>query len=59
MKRTQPTDLVIQEDPAEYDSKQIRDVLNMIDDGNKSSGGLKKVKEFYGIFGESYQPFSL
>ncbi|KAG8755406.1 phosphatidylinositol-3,5-bisphosphate 5-phosphatase, partial [Ceratobasidium sp. 428] len=49
--RTSPEDLSVTEDRAVYSERQIRDVLRMIEDGNKVSGGLNKVQEFHGIVG--------
>jgi hypothetical protein len=34
------------EDHAVYDAKQLDQVLRMVDDGNKSAGGLEKVLDF-------------
>jgi hypothetical protein len=34
------------EDHAVYDAKQLDTVLRMVDDGNKSAGGLEKVLDF-------------
>ncbi|KAG8741719.1 phosphatidylinositol-3,5-bisphosphate 5-phosphatase [Ceratobasidium sp. 414] len=49
--RTSPEDLLVTEDEAVYSERQIRDVLRMIEDGNKVSGGLNRVQEFHGIVG--------
>ncbi|KAG9103896.1 phosphatidylinositol-3,5-bisphosphate 5-phosphatase [Ceratobasidium sp. 370] len=49
--RTSPEDLLVTEDEVVYSDRQIRDVLRMIEDGNKVSGGLNKVQEFHGIVG--------
>jgi hypothetical protein len=50
--RTSPEDLSVTEDEAVYTDRQIRDILRMLEDGNKVSGGLNKVQEFHGIVGE-------
>jgi len=51
--RTSQDELVVIEDEAEYSGKQMSAMLKMLDDGNKSSGGLGKAKVFFGIAGES------
>lgn len=50
--RTSPEDLLVTEDEAMYTERQIRDILRMIENGNKVSGGLNKVQEFHGIVGK-------
>ncbi|PFH50390.1 hypothetical protein AMATHDRAFT_61229 [Amanita thiersii Skay4041] len=49
--RTSQDELVVVEDEAEYSGKQMSAMLKMLDDGNKTSGGLGKAKVFYGIAG--------
>ncbi|KAK7474795.1 hypothetical protein BaRGS_00033976 [Batillaria attramentaria] len=55
--RTEPRDLVIQDDKVEYSRTEIRSVLSMIDGGNKSkraaqgSSGLSKTTSAFGIAG--------
>ncbi|KAF8597664.1 hypothetical protein BDV93DRAFT_452471 [Ceratobasidium sp. AG-I] len=49
--RTSPDDLSVTEDEAVYTDRQIREILRMLEDGNKSAGGLNKVQEFHGIVG--------
>ncbi|KAI9007733.1 SacI homology domain-containing protein [Hyaloraphidium curvatum] len=45
-------DLHIIPDPTSYSKQEIRDLLKMIEDGNKGSGGLSKVLDmFYGLVG--------
>lgn len=43
--------LNIVEDEVEYTGKQMSNVLKMLDDGNRASGGLGKAKVFFGIAG--------
>lgn len=49
--RTAQDELIVIEDEAEYSGKQMSAMLKMLDDGNKSSGGLGKAKVFFGIAG--------
>ena len=42
---------ILQEDDNEYSRQEISEMLDMIDDGNKSSGGLNQVVVACGIFG--------
>uniref|UniRef100_A0A0W0FVL4 Putative polyphosphoinositide phosphatase n=1 Tax=Moniliophthora roreri TaxID=221103 RepID=A0A0W0FVL4_MONRR len=49
--RTAQDELVVVEDEAEYTGKQMSAMLKMLDDGNKSSGGLGKARVFFGIAG--------
>ncbi|THV08131.1 hypothetical protein K435DRAFT_641871 [Dendrothele bispora CBS 962.96] len=49
--RTSQDELIVIEDEAEYSGKQMSAMLKMLDDGNKSSGGLGKAKVFFGIAG--------
>lgn len=51
--RTALDELVIVEDEAEYSGKQMSAMLKMLDDGNKSSGGLGKARVFFGIAGQA------
>lgn len=44
--------LQIIEDEVEYTGKQMSAMLKMLDDGNRSSGGLGKAKLFFGVAGE-------
>ncbi len=48
----QDDSLQIIEDEVEYTGKQMSAMLKMLDDGNRSSGGLGKAKLFFGIAGE-------
>ncbi|ORX37871.1 SacI homology domain-domain-containing protein [Kockovaella imperatae] len=49
--RTDPTSLNVVEDTTTYDAKELDQLLRMVQDGNKSQGGLEKVLEFHGIVG--------
>ncbi|KAJ6546966.1 SacI homology domain-containing protein [Mycena capillaripes] len=49
--RTSQEELVVVEDDSEYSGKQMSAMLKMLDDGNKSSGGLGKARVFFGIAG--------
>lgn len=51
--RTANEELNVVEDETEYSGKQMSAMLKMVDDGNKSSGGLGKAKVFFGIAGTS------
>jgi hypothetical protein len=49
--RTSQDELLVLEDEAEYSGKQMSAMLKMLDDGNRTSGGLGKPKVFFGIAG--------
>ena len=49
--RTQQTELIVQEDDTLYSGKQMMAVLKMLEDGNKSYGGLGKPRVCFGIAG--------
>ncbi|KAJ1975957.1 phosphatidylinositol-3,5-bisphosphate 5-phosphatase [Dimargaris verticillata] len=49
--RTTTSALHLVEDDVVYDKEQIRDLLSMIELGNKTTGGLHKVVTAYGIVG--------
>ncbi|KAJ7722285.1 SacI homology domain-containing protein [Mycena maculata] len=49
--RTSQDELSVVEDDSEYSGKQMSAMLKMLDDGNKSSGGLGKARVFFGIAG--------
>lgn len=52
--RTSTPDLLnVTEDHAIYDAKQLEVLLRMVDDGNKSAGGLEKVLDFQSVTGHS------
>jgi phosphatidylinositol 3,5-bisphosphate 5-phosphatase len=50
--RTSQDELVVVEDEAVYSGRQMTAMLKMLEDGNKSSGGLGKARVFFGIVGE-------
>jgi len=54
--RTSELELNIVEDDAIYDARQMADILKMLEDGNRSSGGLSKSQPFFGIAGGN-KPF--
>ena len=43
--------LSVVEDEAVYTKAQVHDLLRMIDDGNKATGGLKRLMRIHGIIG--------
>ncbi|KAJ8588583.1 hypothetical protein M405DRAFT_901887 [Rhizopogon salebrosus TDB-379] len=49
--RTLQSDLVVVEDDTDYSRKQMNNMLNMLEDGNKGSGGLGKQRAIFGIAG--------
>lgn len=49
---TQDAQLNIIEDEVEYTGKQMSAMLKMLDDGNRTSGGLGKARVFFGIAGQ-------
>ncbi|WOO77582.1 Polyphosphoinositide phosphatase [Vanrija pseudolonga] len=49
--RTDPDVLNVVEDATHYDTQQLDLLLRMVEDGNKSQGGLAKLLDFYGIVG--------
>ncbi|KAF5343594.1 hypothetical protein D9757_013690 [Collybiopsis confluens] len=49
--RSVQDELSVVEDEAEYTGKQMSAMLKMLDDGNKSSGGLGKAKVIFGVVG--------
>jgi hypothetical protein len=54
--RTSQDELVVIEDEAMYTGRQMTDMLKMLEDGNKASGGLGKPKVFFGIIGTRLLP---
>jgi hypothetical protein len=44
--RTVPESLCVVEDQMVYDSTQLHTLLRMVDDGNRSTGGLEKILDF-------------
>ncbi|KAM3759471.1 hypothetical protein ACB098_01G122700 [Castanea mollissima] len=49
--RSEPSDLNISEDPVLYSPKEIKNLLQRIDEGNRATGGLTPVAKVYGIAG--------
>ncbi|KAJ1569358.1 phosphatidylinositol-3,5-bisphosphate 5-phosphatase [Cladochytrium tenue] len=49
--RTTPYELNVTEDVVKYTKSEAMDLLTMIDEGNKSTGGLQKVDSCFGIVG--------
>lgn len=49
--RTSQTEVVIVEDDTDYSGKQMSNMLKMLEDGNKGSGGLGKARVIFGIAG--------
>lgn len=50
--RTSQDELSVFEDEAVYTGKQMSAMLKMLEDGNRSSGGLGRARVFFGIAGE-------
>ena len=51
--RMSQDELTVVEDDATYNGKQMSEMLKMIEDGNKTSGGLGKARVLFGIIGMS------
>lgn len=51
--RSEPSDLNISEDPVVYSPKEIKNLLQRIDEGNRATGGLTPVAKVFGIAGKS------
>lgn len=51
--RTSQSELDVVEDDMVYSSKQMEEVLKMLEEGNRGSGGLTKSQPFFGIAGMS------
>lgn len=49
--RTNAEELNVVEDATQYDDEQLELLLRMVEDGNRSQGGLNKVLDFYGVVG--------
>ncbi|KAG9036353.1 phosphatidylinositol-3,5-bisphosphate 5-phosphatase [Tulasnella sp. JGI-2019a] len=49
--RTSQSELDVVEDDMVYSSKQMEEVLKMLEEGNRGSGGLTKSQPFFGIVG--------
>ncbi|XP_063228139.1 polyphosphoinositide phosphatase isoform X3 [Bacillus rossius redtenbacheri] len=61
--RTEPRELVVVDDGAEYSQEQIRDLVTMIDVGNRtrvgqrlSSNGVARIVSAFGIVGRTLNP---
>lgn len=50
--RTSQDELNVVEDDATYNGKQMSEMLKMIEDGNKASGGLGKARVLFGVIGK-------
>ena len=57
MHRTEPKKLILSDDDRIYEGHEIKDILNMVDTGNRSktgqktTGGLTKLRCAFGIAG--------
>jgi hypothetical protein len=51
IERSESGDLSIQEDDIVYTKRETNQILNAIDEGNRSSGGLKLKASFWGLLG--------
>lgn len=49
--RTDADELNVVEDAMQYDDAQLALLLRMVEDGNKSQGGLAKIADFGGLVG--------
>ena len=49
--RTTQDELIVTEDEGVYNERQLNELLRMLEDGNKGSGGLARVGVFFGIAG--------
>ncbi|GJP64910.1 hypothetical protein CLOP_g21846 [Closterium sp. NIES-67] len=47
--RSEPSELVLVEDPTVYSDRQCSALLQQLAEGNRSSGGLRLVTKAYGI----------
>jgi hypothetical protein len=52
--RTIQDELIVVEDDAVYNEREMRDVLRMLEEASKPAGGLTKSGVFFGIAGTSY-----
>ncbi|KAF9926567.1 phosphatidylinositol-3,5-bisphosphate 5-phosphatase [Linnemannia zychae] len=48
---TAPNELSITEDDTVYSKEQVDELLEMIANGNRSTGGMREITKFYGIVG--------
>lgn len=51
--RSEPSELNVSEDPVWYSLQEVKSLLQRIDEGNRSTGGLTFVTKAYGIAGRS------
>lgn len=49
--RSRSTELSLVDDDTEYDGRQMKQLLAMIHEGNRSSGGLRRVRSCLGLVG--------
>ena len=49
--RSEPSELNVSEDPVWYSLQEVKSLLQRIDEGNRSTGGLTFVTKAYGIAG--------
>ena len=49
--RSEPSELLIHEDPTTYSSIECKNLLHGIKEGNKAAGGCEFVTTYYGIVG--------
>lgn len=54
--RSEPSELNVSEDPVWYSLQEVKSLLQRIDEGNRSTGGLTFVTKAYGIAGRSLLP---
>ena len=52
--RLEPFELHMHEDLTTYSESECHDLLRRIHEGNRSTGGLEFVTDFYGIIGMLY-----
>lgn len=57
--RSEPSDLVLTEDPVCYDKRSCHKLIRELAEGNKGSGGLHLLAKAHGIVGESPLPHAL
>lgn len=50
--RSEPSDLSINEDPVVYTQQEVKNLLQRIMEGNRSTGGLTFVAKVFGIAGK-------
>lgn len=52
--RTVQDELILTEDKTMYNEKQLRQLLRMLDDGNRTTGGFTRSGVFFGIAGKLF-----